>query len=454
MTRAAQAGGDPLKSTWSDPPFLTASAGAFLFTLLAALGDWKRVNEAYGALPKAFSIGVIACAVLCFCVKPDFARAKKAASYLPVFFLLLAVCFLASTAAWLHDLSIFGSLRRGAEKFGFQAISIFYAVSMVYLFGKTAVDHFFRAIVAANTAIILLEIPRFGLVESLRSVFDGIRTYGEAHGFMRALELHDLTFLFGQFLIYYLLFAPREDEESRKKNRIYALVSFLFVALGLKRLVLPAIALALVFAWFLRARKKVHGWLAVLGTLGVVLSFVYIYLIYCGWLVPFLLSKGVNLMGRDVYWTAASRSFEFSPFWRGLGFESVSTLVQGWVQEGIIHRANPLHNDFLKVYIELGAPGLALWGAVQYVYYPQYWARRHFTGCAVLYMTLIFYMSVTYLTDNTAFYYWSSIGLRLIPMAYSYTWLQKEDRSVWRAPDTQSITAAVLETEHRPGVGR
>ena len=42
-------------------------------TVLAGLGDWKVLNNALGALPKAIAVGVIVCAFLSFLVAADFA---------------------------------------------------------------------------------------------------------------------------------------------------------------------------------------------------------------------------------------------------------------------------------------------------------------------------------------------------------------------------------------------
>ena len=53
----------------------------------------------------------------------------------------------------------------------------------------------------------------------------------------------------------------------------------------------------------------------------------------------------------------------------------------------------------------------------------------------MLYMAVLAYMTVTYLTDNTAFYFWSCIGLRLIPMSYSYR--IRETEREWKAPTPQ-----------------
>ena len=432
---------------WNEAALTIAPAVAYTCTALAGLGDWKTLNRAYGALPKAISIGVIALALLCFFLKPDAPRAKRAASYLPLFFLLIAIFPLLTMTLWVSKLAVLGSVWRSFEQISYQAIAILYVVSMVYLFGRQAIDIFFRAIALANSAIILLEIPKFGLLESMRSVFHCIITFGDAYGFMRDLEIHDLTFLFGQLFIYYFFFASREDKANQSRNRNYAMVCLFFVFVGFKRLVFPALLVAIFLSWLLTRSKHVRGWLLILGGSAVVFGFVYIYLIQSGILVPYLTGMGINLMGRETFWPLASQYFEFSIFWRGLGYEAVDALTKTWVESGILSKAFPLHNDFLKVYLEIGFVGLGLWSGIQYVLYPQYWFKKHFSNCAVLYFCIFVYMSMTYLTDNTAFYYWSSIGLRLIPAAYSYSRIREEETPKWQPSNAARISALVSNSE-------
>ncbi|MCR4763857.1 MAG: O-antigen ligase family protein, partial [Lachnospiraceae bacterium] len=363
--------------------------------------------------------------------------------FLPLFFLLILIFPVLTVTLWISDLAVLGSVWRSFEQIGFQAIAILYAVSMAYLFGRKAIDHFFRAMALANGVIILLEIPKYGLMNSLQSMLHCVVTFGDAYGFMRAVEIHDLTFLFGQLFIYYLLFASLDDPENTGRNRSYAAVCLFFVILGFKRLTFPALLVTIIFAWLLLRLKNAWGLLLVLGCIAVFGSFLYIYLIHSGLLIPFLTGKGINLMGRETYWAIANQYFEFSIFWRGLGYESVNALTQSWVEEGLVSKAFPLHNDFLRVYLEIGAIGLGLWSGIQYVLYPLYWAKKYFYRCGVLYFSIFLYMSMTYLTDNTAFYYWSSIGLRLIPMAYCYSGIRAEKAAAWRPSDANEIAASV-----------
>ena len=403
-------------------------------TVLAGLGDWKVLNNAYGGLPKAIALGTIVCAFLSFLVAADFENLKKAMGYFPIFLLLIAVYSLISMYIWITDFSKAASISRAGQKILFQTITIIYAVFMCYLFEDRAVNYLFSGMCATNTAIILLELPKYGIKESISSVVTCIVTFGKAEGFVRALEIHDITFLFGQFFIYYMMFAPKSSPSEKRMRRWGVLLSFFFILLGLKRTTLPAILLVCVYVKLLRVFKNPRKIILATG-IGLFLFFyLYLYLTRSGILVAFLESLGIDTMGRDVLWSLPNDYYELSPFWKGLGFEGVTDLVNTWYREGLINRAYPLHNDILKIFIELGALGFTLWAGINYILYPAYWMTRHDTETGMLYMAILLYMTATYLTDNTAFYFWSCIGLRLIPMSYSYRVLKTDTPGLWKAP--------------------
>lgn len=417
------------------PAFITFLAVACTF--FAGLGDWKVLNNAYGGLPKAIALGAIVCAFLSFLVAADFENLKKAMGYFPMFLLLIAVYSLISMFIWVTDLSKAASISRAGQKILYQTITIIYAVFMCYLFEDRAVNYLFSGMCATNTAIILLEMPKYGIRESISSVVTCLVTFGQAEGFVRALEIHDITFLFGQFFIYYMMFAPKSSPSEKRMRRWGVILSLFFIVLGLKRSTLPAILLVCLYVKLLRVFKNPRKLVMATG-IGLFLFFyLYLYLTRSGLLLAFLESLGVDTMGRDVLWRLPNDTYELSPFWKGLGFEAVTDLVNTWYREGLINRAYPLHNDILKIFIELGALGFTLWAGINYILYPSYWMTRHSTETGMLYMAILCYMSVTYLTDNTAFYFWSCIGLRLIPMSFSYRICKPGRIKQWTAPTPQ-----------------
>lgn len=418
-------------------------------TIFAGLGDWKVLNNAYGGLPKAIVLGAIVCAFMYFLVSADFGKLRKAMSFFPIFLIPIAVYIVISMYIWITDFSQVASISRAWEKILFQTITIIYAVFMCYLLEERAVNYLFFSMCAVNTAIMLLEMPKYGIAESISSVVTCIITFGEAEGFVRALEIHDITFLFGQFFVYYMMFAPKGQKSERRIRRCGIIFSLFFILLGLKRGVLPAVIIVCIYVKFLRLFKKPEKLIMATGISIALFFYFYLYLTRSGLLVEFLESHGVDMMGRDVLWSLPNQYYELSPFWKGLGFESVTELVNQWYQDGLINRAYPLHNDILKIFIELGALGFTLWAVIHYVMFPAYWMKRHDTQTGMLYMAILLYMTATYLTDNTAFYFWCSIGLRLIPMSYSYRINKLEKETQWKAPTSEDVANDIWLIEMR-----
>lgn len=418
-------------------------------TFFAGLGDWKVLNNAYGGLPKAIVLGAIVCAFMYFLVSADFGKLRKAMSFFPIFLLPIAVYIVISMYIWITDFSQVASISRAWEKILFQTITIIYAVFMCYLLEERAVNYLFFSMCAVNTAIMLLEMPKYGIAESITSVVTCIVTFGEAEGFVRALEIHDITFLFGQFFVYYMMFAPKSLKSEKRIRRCGIIFSLFFILLGLKRGTLPAVIIVSIYVKLLRLFKKPEKLIMATGISMALFFYVYLYLTRSGLLVAFLESHGVDMMGRDVLWSLPNKYYELSPFWKGLGFESVTELVNQWYQEGLINRAYPLHNDILKIFIELGAPGFTLWAGINYILFPAYWIKRHDTQTGMLYMALLMYMTASYLTDNTAFYFWCSIGLRLIPMSYSYRINKLEKETQWKAPTPEDAANEIWLIEMR-----
>ena len=405
---------------------------AIACTVFAGMGDWKVLNDAYKGLPKVVALGAIACAFLNFLVVADFSNFKKAVSYFPVFLLLIALYTLVSMYIWITDFTKMSIISRGAQKILFQTITIIYAVCMCYLFEDRAVNVLFFCMCVTNGAIMVLEMPKYGIAESISSVVTCIVTFGEAEGYVRALEIHDITFLFGQFLIYYLAFAPKETKREKRVCRLSAFLCLFFMLVGLKRSTLPAVFMALVYVWLVRLSRRPDRLILWTGIAFFVFFYIFLYLVRTGILVEFLESLGIDLMGRRLLWSLPNPYYEFSPLWRGLGFEGVTELTGIWYEAGILNRPYPLHNDILKLFIELGALGFTLWSFITYILFPLYWMKRHDTQAALLYMGALVYMSVTYLTDNTALYFWSCIGLRLIPMSYTYRVTRSKEPRPWK----------------------
>ena len=186
---------------------------------LAGMGEWRYINGVYGGLPKAITLGIIGIAVLYALVKPETDRLRAVTFPSVLYFCLIIAILLWSIVIWEVNLSEKSEIIAGCSKLAFQSIAVLAAISTVYLFGSEAVNLFAIGLCLTNMTIMLLELFNFGIVASVQSLLTCLFTFGEASGYARALEIHDVTYVFGQLVIYYAGFAPRITEKEKTTRR-------------------------------------------------------------------------------------------------------------------------------------------------------------------------------------------------------------------------------------------
>ena len=79
------------------------------------------------------------------------------------------------------------------------------------------------------------------------------------------------------------------------------------------------------------------------------------------------------------------------------------------------------------------------WASIQYVLTPLFWQRYADQETTLLYLSELGYMTVTYLTDNTAFYFWSTMALRLVTLAYAMERKKPPEPKVWMPDSRQEM---------------
>ena len=351
----------------------------------------------------------------------------------------MAALFFWSIVIWVESFAAVSSMIRSCSKLLFQSIAILTAVALVYLFREKAIELFTISICITNGVIMLLYIPEFGVGASIQSLITCLVTFGDAVGYARELEIHDLTFVFGQMVLYYAVFAPRTTPQEKRKRWLYLLLCCWFFLVGMKRSAIPAVLLFILIGLLLR-KRKVPSWLyPTVGVCCILFFLAFLYGVRNGIVSRLLNSVGVDMMGRDYLWSMANPYYEFSITYLGHGFEYVDTIIGQWYNAGLINHAYPFHNDILKVFVELGFPGLLLWSGIQYVLTPLFWQHYADQETALLYMCELGYMTVTYLTDNTAFYFWSTMALRLVAFSYAMERKKPPKPKVWMPDSRQEM---------------
>lgn len=394
--------------------------------MFAGLADGRTMPASL----KAVSLAVIGIGFLVILITGDFKRMGKVSGFFGIYGFILLGIIVWSVFLWIIHMESVSFILRGVIKFGYQFCVLLIISAGVYMLGERAIFAAFYGLAAANIIIALISIPIYGAAECINSIVHFFNSFGEQTGFMREIEIHDITFTYGFFLIYFIFFA------KRNKERIFDIViaTVLFI-LGWKRIAAGALVFVIVVGFLLgliknKVRIMVMNAICIVAIL---LGFGYVLFIRYDLFNVVMELFDINTMGRDQIYDFIQPYYNISITFLGYGFEYTSVLLKNIVQNspelkiGVL----ALHNNILTEYIELGFIGF--WAWIFYTWLVQYrWLINHQGEMvSMLFIMCETYIFITYMTDNTLYYYWTSMVLRLMPMAYSLHKPEHTDQFHW-----------------------
>ena len=398
--------------------------GLYIFCIFgAAMGDYKVLNMALGALPKVVSAGALGLAAIYILISGNFKNFKALFRFGILFSIVIIGMIFCSLFIWILDLQSFAYIFKGISKISYQLLNIAIVCSAVYMFEEKAAKYTFIGIASANFVIIALGAATTGIGGAINDMIANITSFGDNDvitnsTFIRAIEIHDITFVMGVFFIYFLFFCPRE-----KYRFVYAGIAlFLFFA-GLKRIAFLSLALGILFAFVCKLFSAKNQRRILMITAIVIMAFCYFYIIIIqnGTFINFLTEHEIELNGREKIYDYISNFYEVKPSYRGKGYEFCVQLLKSMkgTKEQVV-AITAVHNDILKMYVEMGFWGFLFWILAYYAFQTHWYISRCGEKVAICFMAINVYMLITYMTDNTMFYYWSSMVIRLIPMSYFF----------------------------------
>ena len=399
--------------------------GLYIFFIFgAAMGDYKVLNTALGALPKIVSAGAIGIAALYILWSGNFKNFKALSRFGILFSSVIIEMIFCSILIWILDLQSFAYIFKGISKISYQLLNILIVLAAVYMFEENAAKYTFFGIAGANFVIIGLGALSTGIGGAVRDMISNITSFGANDvitnsTFIRAIEIHDITFVMGVFFIYFVFFCPGE-----KYRWLYAgIAMFLFFA-GLKRIAFLSLFLGILFALICKlfAARNQRRILIITAFMIVAFCYFYIVIIQKGIFTQFLMDHEIELNGREKIYDYISNFYEVSPSYRGKGYEFCVQLLKSMkgTKEQVV-AITAVHNDILKMYVEMGFWGFLLWILTYYVYQTHWYISRCGEKVAACFMAINVYMLITYMTDNTMFYYWSSMVIRMIPLSFFFS---------------------------------
>lgn len=286
-----------------------------------------------------------------------------------------------------------------------------------YYFGKKSIDYLFYAgCISYFIGSILGLIVQYGINGILTYTQSLISGVDSSANFI--MEVHDLTFAMGLFLLYYLFFEDKNTKHHYKK----VIISALLIFLGLKRIeVLALIVAILIYFALLKWGKKITFRAVVLTIVFLIINLGFVYIIDSGILEQLVNIYNINTSGRLDLYTYAKQYFKWSPTFPGLGFTYFSKLFGDLSTSGFRINgygvAHGIHSNVLVQYIENGFVVFCLW--IIYSFY--FKTKRLYKKCSIVsaesYLLLTVFVFILYLTDNCFKYPNTQMVYFLIPLA-------------------------------------
>lgn len=359
---------------------------------------------------------IAALSFLIFLIRTNLPRGGWLLRYLILLSLPNLTAIMASVPLWVFQTQKLTQIRRGLFDQLYTLGILLVMAGILYIFGRRGLWLNLAALLGANFITFVRVVYESGISVYLQELRTLIVTFAKETGpTIQRMEIHEVTFALGVYLIYYIL---NWNECRRDRLARILLIPTLFCFLsGFKRIGIAAIALA-VGVWLILkvVARKYSGrfWLMAASFAAVLAAFLYICMVKNG-LFEFISTHfGLDTMGRrelsqfidQYYWVGLDY------FGNGAGF--VTRLFSD-LPAGYTIRA--LHNDILILYIDSGFWGFWVW---MLCYFPlRVWYANKWQGLqkGILCLCMETYILATAATDNTIYYTYVAGALAICLMA-------------------------------------
>lgn len=372
-----------------------------------------------------FGMGIVAMAFICFLISPNVKRGILSFRYSVVLSLPYLWSILYSLLFWAITLAAFRVITRGLFYVVYQLIAIVVAASTVYMFGKKAIFYQFLGLMGANIIVIIQMIREYGLMEFIEEYKNVVLSFtAETGTIMKIFESSGHCFAVGFFILYLLL-----NIKKIKGSILWLILSVFFFFLGLKRIVIMAVVMAVIIGLLANCflKKNVRRKILIITSIIAAMAFMYIIAVRMGLYDWIQNTLGIETMGRDWIASQIKDWYEIGIGYLGKGVGYISGSIE--IGDLDLSRSDgyyvaDIHNDLLRQYIELGFIGYIVWSCLFLQYRASYFChdeqneddRRH----GILTMSALLLLFFTYATDNTIYYYHTTLFFAMVVMCYKY----------------------------------
>ena len=346
-----------------------------------------------------------------------------------------AIPFFFSALIWVMSSADSIMIANGTGMIIPQISSVLVATATLYLFGSRGLWYCLGSMCLANFGRVLVVVWEGGVGAFMAEFYTLIVTFSVETGpLMEALEINDLTFAFGPFLIYLLL---KRKEVAHWP--LWMLASSLLFVIGLKRTAILAVILSVLVVWIVQLlpEKAARQTALVIGLGMLFISFMYIVGIRYGLFQYLEAHFGIDTKGRVAMFMNLEPYYYISITYmgKGTGFERYVDWASGERFKIPQRTLMPIHNDFLRMYLNIGFVGYWIWIWSWLMVRLRYWFRQGGKSAGCVFLGVSIYCFTLFATDNTIYYPYTMIACALVPMSCNLDALAENElvkhRSRW-----------------------
>lgn len=237
------------------------------------------------------------------------------------------------------------------------------------------------------------------------------------NNFGSLLEVHPIGLTLPLFLIYFIV--EHIEYGNKISWKLFVGVLYTFMC-GKKIALLAFLCSIIVYKCLLFSKRQFSkNKLRILMVLIVVMAIGYLLAVQFDVLTAIALYFGVNFNSRLETWNALKDTYVISPLFTGNGVGySMYYLknLNGVYINGVLNKVGDVHNDILKMYIDVG-----FFPFIYYVWYLlignlNYFLKKNLIKTGRLYFIIMIYTVILMFTDNIMRYDLYLMTLFLIPM--------------------------------------
>lgn len=327
-----------------------------------------------------------------------------------------------SCIIWYISNTAFPYISRGISNTLFQCVA--YICGVCISFGEK--DDILK--ISLASAVTVFGVAYFnGFVQNGIAFINVLNPFdASADNFREFTELHEIAYIVGLCILMELVI---DKHSSLKKKQTLFWGSVIVFIIAWKRIGIFAIVTTyLYFMLFSHSKKRNKSFfIKVTGMIGTIVCLIYVWLIISGIFVTLIQSFGIDLMGRDIIYTYFRKFITFSPSFMGKGVGFVGRQFDYTTSADLYNMVSirALHNDFFKMYIELGFVGFIVWVFWWLIRMPQIIQSKYGIKKAFICLLFVIYAFILYTTDNTESYTNFQMQLSAIITYISYIYVDQ-----------------------------